>query len=425
MMLSWVLGTVAAVSTAAEDSKFFVGTCGGDVPLFSLKQSSVNNTAVGNVGGSVSLTNMKQFFLGGNPGWTIPHPTKSWLYAADVTHVTALKYTVGPTGVTGKVMSNITGFGNAGVHMSMTDTANHLVMVGYISGTVASVGVNTDGSLDKVVSVSNHSGTSGCDPSTPSGGRQKSPHPHSIVKGPMKGSKGESWYYSPDLGLDKVFQYAVDDVSGALTIVSTTDVATCSGPRHMAFHPDGTHAYLLHEMASSITLHAVSKADGSLSKALSTLPLVPAPDTEHWSYCQTVAINGAGNCTKAAEVRITPDGKYLYASNRGHNSVVVLSLSPAGDAFVGDAKLAADVIWVRGMNISPDGEYLVMASDGNNDMALDLDATAAAGTANVGVGTPANGQVIVYGINHKDGSLQSMATSPVPTGCDITFVPKY
>ena len=77
------------------------------------------------------------------------------------------------------------------------------------------------------------------------------------------------------------------------------------------------------------------------------------------------------------------------------------------------------------MNISPDGEYLVMASDGNNDMALDLDATAAAGTPDVGVGTPANGQVIVYGINHKDGSLQSMATSPVPTGCDITFVPNY
>lgn len=180
--------------------------------------------------------------------------------------------------------------------------ANHLM-----EGTIASVSVNADGSLDKVVSTSNHTGKGSCDPATPAGGRQTSPHPHSIVAAP----NGSPYFYSPDLGLDKVFQYSVDDANGKLRIVSATDMDTCSGPRHMAFHPDGAHAYILHEMASAISLHSVSKEGGALSTALFTLPLVPLPDTPHWRYCPTVSENGAGNCTKSAEVRITNDGKYV------------------------------------------------------------------------------------------------------------------
>jgi len=114
-------------------------------------------------------------------------------------------------------------------------------------------------------------------------------------------------------------------------------------------------------------------------------------------------------CTHADDS--THSSRYLYASNRGHNSVVKLALTPAGDSFVGEATLAAKVTWVRGMNISPDGDYLVVASDSNNDVDLGAGDTA--------------GNIIVYGINHADGSLSpALASSPVATGCDVTFIPK-
>lgn len=172
--------------------------------------------------------------------------------------------------------------------------------------------------------------SSGCDPSTSAGGRQTSPHPHSVVPGPS----GSKYHYSPDLGLDKVFQYVLDDITGKLSIVDELVVAQCSGPRRMAFHPSGD---LLHEMASTVTLHAVGKVDGKLSNALDTLPLVP---DKSWHYWSAVPVDGAGNCTKAAEIRVTPNGKYIFASNR---SIVALPLSKAGDAFVGAARVAASV----------------------------------------------------------------------------------
>jgi 6-phosphogluconolactonase len=154
-----------------------------------------------------------------------------------------------------------------------------MLVAGYASGTVASIRVHASGALGSVASVSQHNGTSSCNPNTPAGGRQTSPHPHSIVAGPTRaagraadaggGATGadagerippapdrqRQYFYAPDLGLDKVFQYALDAATGSLIVVSVLEVAPCSGPRHLTFSPAGTHVYLLHEMVPVFSLH--------------------------------------------------------------------------------------------------------------------------------------------------------------------------
>ena len=410
--------------------RFFVGSCGGQSPLLSL---STHRTSSRGGGGVVAptLTSLGEFELGSWNNWNVANPQRpGWLYSVSCTgpgrfcpgpsYVTALKFAVDASGtkVTGKVMSNVTGVGAHPVHMSMSHDNKFLLVAGYDSGTVAAVAIaDDDGALGGVQSLSQHSGKSSCDPSTPSGGRQTGPHPHSIVPGP----KGSKYYYNADLGLDKVFQYALD-ASGNLSIVGEVAVAPCSGPRHLAFHPSGKYVYLLHEMASSITLHSVDETSGRLSKALSSLPLVP---DSGWRYCSVVPLDGAGNCTKSAEIRVTPDGKYVFASNRGHNSIVKLSLTASGDAFVGAATVVAWVTWVRGMQLTPDGKFLVAASDTHNDLHGTTGTSSREGRAWVAEAevAPKGGSVIVYEIDQKGkGVLTNVAQVPVPTGCDVTFV---
>ena len=125
--------------------------------------------------------------------------------------------------------------------------------------------------------------------------------------------------------------------------------------------------------------------------------------------------------TKAAEVRITPDGKYIFASNRGHNSIVKLSLSNSGGSFIGGVDVVAWVTWVRGMDVSPDGKYLVVASDSRSDMEVNDARTVVQGRGSQP--QPMGGKVIVYAIDLEGkGVLTRAATLPVPTGCDISFV---
>eukprot|EP01049_Picozoa_sp_SAG25_P009528 SAG25_NODE_950_length_4609_cov_3.139024_1_plen_489_part_00 len=420
--------------------RFFVGSCGGNSHLLSLgtttswpadavasttpdqvasEASRGASSFLYNSGRQLTLTSLGQFNLGSWNNWNVRNPDhEGWLYSCGgPSYITVLKYAVDDASgkVTGRVMSNVTGFGKHPVHMSMSHDNSHLLVAGYGSGTVAAYKIHTDGALGSLVSLSHQNGNSSCDPTTPAGGRQTSPHPHSIVPGPA----GSKFYYSPNLGLDKVFQYTLDDVTGKLSIVGDMAVAWCSGPRHLAFHPSGTFAYLLHEMASTVTLHSVGKHDGRLSSALSTLSLVPDMG---WRYCSVVPIDGAGNCTKAAEIRVTPNGKHVFASNRGHNSIVKISLSNDG-AFVGAATVVAKVTWVRGMQVSPDGHFLVAASDGHNDFQEAQVQVTHRETTRRPSGT-LGGSVIVYAIDQQgQGTLTQVARCSAPKdGCDITFV---
>jgi 6-phosphogluconolactonase (cycloisomerase 2 family) len=336
--------------------------------------------------------------------------------------VSAFAVAVSPTGQSlaltlagTNVTNSSAGFGI--VHLQPSPSGKTLVIAGYGSGTVAAVRI--DPATGHFVAqstpfVAQHTGSSQCT-TAPAAGRQTAPHPHSVAR-------FEETYYAVDLGLDKVFQYAVDDTTAALRLVDVLDVQTCSGPRHMVFHPSGTYAYLLHEMGSVVSVHPRNLATGKLAPAVHTYSTVPPG----WAYCATVPIDGAGNCTKAAEIRVTAAGTLIFASNRGHNSIAAFRISRDGAELEPLGWPATGLVWPRGLELTPDSSVLVAASN-----------------SQPGIGAPPlrstaddwDGSVVAFAINTvltngggdgADGDaplLHEIARLDVPHPCDVQIQP--
>ena len=181
--------------------------------------------------------------------------------------------------------------------------------------------------------------------------RQEGPHAHQILT-----DLGGNHVFGVDLGADKVNALNLNLGTGLFSpnTVPFAPVASGSGPRHMAFHPDRQHAYVLDELASTITVFDYEPVRGALiwKQTISTLP-----------------DNFTGTNT-TAEIRVHPSGQFLYNTNRGHNSVTMYSV----DAITGEL----DVIgwestrgeWPRGMNIDPSGTFLYAANQNTDTIAV-------------------------------------------------------
>ena len=176
-----------------------------------------------------------------------------------------------------------------------------LVVANYGSGSVAAFPLQDDGRLGEASSVIQHRGSS------VNARRQQGPHAHSV-----NFSLDNRFLVAADLGLDKVMLYRADPTRE--TIESNdppfTEVKPGSGPRHFTFHPSGRYAYVINELSSTVTAFRYEAERGALNEiqTLSTLP------------------NGFEGRNSTAEVRVHPSGKFLYGSNRGHDSIVVYAV---------------------------------------------------------------------------------------------------
>jgi 6-phosphogluconolactonase len=188
--------------------------------------------------------------------------------------------------------------------------------------------------------------------------------------------------FGVDLGADKVNVWNLDLASGQLVAntVPFAPIASGSGPRHMAFHPDGKHAYVLSELASSVTVFDYDPVRAAFlwKQTISTLP----PD-----------FNGANT---TAEIRIHPNGRFLYNTNRGHNSVTIFEIEQQTGALevVGWESTRGE--WPRGMNIDPSGTFLYAANQNTDDIA-------------------------VFRIHHAKGRLEFSTLVNTPTPVDVEF----
>jgi 6-phosphogluconolactonase len=225
-------------------------------------------------------------------------------------------------------------------HVSVDRTGRVLLATNYHTGTVSAMALATDGTPG-APRVIRHEGR-GPDPA-----RQASAHPHSATVSP-----DNRFAIVCDLGLDRIFTYRLDAARAALEASAPPFVAAepGSGPRHFAFGRDGRHGYAIHEMASTVVCHAYDAASGALEprQAVSTLPA------------------GAAGGSAGAEVAVDPAGRFLYASNRGHDSLAVFSIDGANGTL-------RPVEWVpcggrtpRHFSLSPDGRWLVCAQQDSN-----------------------------------------------------------
>jgi len=188
-------------------------------------------------------------------------------------------------------------------HLAVDQTGRWLLAVIYNSGSVASFALKPDGSIGEMVDSDQHAGSS-VNPK-----RQKGPHPHEVVMSP-----DNRFLFVPDLGLDKLFSYRLDTNTGKLTPNDPPFIATLPGfgPRHMLFGKSGKFAYLLGEMGSKVIALSYDAAQGKMTP-IQTIATIPAD------------FKGENN---SAELALDASGRFLYASNRGNDSVSLFSIDP-------------------------------------------------------------------------------------------------
>lgn len=246
-------------------------------------------------------------------------------------------YAIGADGAL-SALGGVQSTGGAGVtHLSVHPGGGHLLSANYTSGSVAAHAIEADGSVGERTGFVQHSG-SGPDPD-----RQEGPHAHQIVTDPAGG-----FVHAVDLGTDSVHTYALDPGSGALSPVSEVKSVPGAGPRHMVFHPQGTHAYVANELDSTVTAYAHDAATGGLTR-LESLPTLPDD------------VDPGGNYP--AEITISADGRFVYLSNRGHNSVARLAVADGGAALELVDTVPCGGDWPRHITLSPDGALLYSANE--------------------------------------------------------------
>jgi 6-phosphogluconolactonase len=190
--------------------------------------------------------------------------------------------------------------GGGPCHITLDKEGRHAFVANYGTGSVAVLPIGADGRLGTATDVVQHTGRS-VHPE-----RQKGPHAHCVTLDPSN-----RFAFVCDLGLDKVLAYRIDPAQGKLTPHAPpfTSLKPGAGPRHMVFRPDGRFAYVVNELSSTVTTFAYDPNTGGL-KEIQTVSTLP----EYF--------DGANTC---AEIDVHPSGKWVYVSNRGHNSVVLFT----------------------------------------------------------------------------------------------------
>lgn len=238
-------------------------------------------------------------------------PDKKFLYSIhakqfggkESEHVAAYSV-VGRTGEL-KLLNRQSAEGTAACYLDVDKTGKTVLVANYSSGSVASLPVKADGSLGAKVSFFQHKGSS------VNAKRQKEPHAHCIVVSP-----DNKYVYAADLGTDQILCYKLDAATAKLTANDPPFAKSPAGagPRHLTFHPNGKRVYVINELLNSVTGFDYDAATGKLTEkqTISTLPA----DFKGTSHC--------------ADLKITPDGKFLYGTNRGHDSIACYSIAEDG-----------------------------------------------------------------------------------------------
>jgi 6-phosphogluconolactonase len=226
--------------------------------------------------------------------------------------------------------------GGGPCHIVVDMPGKNVLVANYGGGSCAALPIETDGRLAAPTSVIQHSGSS------VDRRRQEGPHAHSINL-----DADNRFAICADLGLDKLLVYKFDSSTGTLTPNDPPayNGEPGAGPRHFAFHPNGRFAFTNNEMASSVTALAYDARRGVLTK-IHTLSTLPAAHQ--------------GNST--AETVVHPSGKFLYVSNRGHNSIAIFQIDPETGKLTAAGHQGEGIKVPRNFNVDPTGKWLLVAN---------------------------------------------------------------
>jgi 6-phosphogluconolactonase len=326
-----------------------------------------------------------------DPSWVAVHPSGKFLYAANEAGKASTVSAFAVDAKSGKLtlLNQIASLGEDPCYLSFDKTGKYVLVANYSSGTIAVFPILADGRLGEHTAMVKDQGATG-----PNKKRQEAPHAHWI-----EATTGNRLIYVADLGLDRVLIYDFDAATGTLTPSEplppngiptkrahqplSATVSPGAGPRHVAFSPDGSIIYVLGELQSTVTVFVPEALHGFFNaQQISTLP------------------KGYSGRNDAAEIAFHPNGKFLYTSNRGHDSIAIFALDPAKGTLALVAHVSTGGKQPRHFAIDPSGKYLLAENQLSNN-------------------------IVVFRIDPATGGLTPTGqVGDVPSPVDIAFLPE-
>ena len=271
-------------------------------------------------------------------------------------------------------LNQLPALGEDPCYISFDKTGKYVLVANYSSGNIGVFPILADGKLGEHTALSQNTGSLG-----PNKERQEGPHAHWIETSP-----DNRFALAVDLGLDEVLVYKFDAVRGTLSPNEPpfAKLKAGSGPRHIAFRPDGKFVYVISEMSSTVTAFHYDAKAGVLHE-LQTVPMLPKDFSAR---------------NDAAEIAVHPNGKFVYASNRGHDSIAIFAIHPKKGTLTFVERVPTGGKEPRHFAIDPTGNYLLAENQLSNN-------------------------VVVFKIDIATGGLTPTGqVIEVPSPVDITFV---
>lgn len=288
-----------------------------------------------------------------HPSFLAIHPSGNVLYAVSETappeggNIVALR--IDPVDGSLEIVDRAPSHGGAPCHVSVDADGRSVYVANYLSGTVTAYALEPDGRFGELIATHQHRG------SGPSA-RQQGPHAHCIVPGPI----GDS-VYAVDLGTDRVMQYVHEPQQGddAFVLGDELVLDAGAGPRHLTFHPELPVGFLVCELDSTIVTLDLDPTTGRLTRRRSSSTLPEPFEGE----------------SLAAGVRVHPNGRYVYVSNRGHDSIAVFGFAGSAEPLEALGHVPSGGRTPRSFAVHPSGRALLVANqDSNTVVAFDIDA---------------------------------------------------
>ena len=268
--------------------------------------------------------------------------------------------------------------GDAPCFITSSENEKFALVANYLGGNVSVYPIEKDGKLGASVDLAQHTGFG------PNKDRQESAHAHSITL-----DRNNRFAFAADLGIDKLMIYAFDAKTGKLKPNENQpfyQTKAGAGPRHFSFHPNGKLAFLINELDLTMTSLAYDEKIGTL-KEIQIVPTLP------------VGVSNVG--ATCADIHVSPNGKFLYGSNRGHNSIVSYKIDEKTGRLEYIEHTSTNGKKPRNFAIAPDGKFLLVANQDSDN-------------------------IVVFRIDEKTGKLQTTGnTAQVPVPVCLKFIPSF
>ena len=313
-----------------------------------------------------------------DPSWVVIHPSGKYAYAANEAgkQSTVTAFAVDATSAKLTQLNQLPALGEDPCHLSFDKTGKYLFAANYTSGNIVVFPILPDGKLGEHTANMKDAGTLG-----PNKGRQEGPHAHWVEVSP-----GNRFVLVSDLGLDRVLVHAFDPANGSLGS-GTTWSATLhpgTGPQHVAFTHNGRLVYVLGELQSTVTVFEFPGADDAGFHSIQRISALP---------------KGFSGRNDAAEIALHPSGRWLYTSNRGHDTIAVFGVDPEKGTLRKTGDFSTGGKEPRHFAIDPTGRFLLAENQHSNS-------------------------IVVFGIDPATGALTQVSkTEGVPSPVCLVFLP--